>query len=88
MAKFFGTLKGLKNMMAAIGVEGRWVSRPEYQRYVTHDDAIMNWWPSTGTYNLQGPAEPRADLQRRVQKYLERRRGVLFASPPSSKRTR
>lgn len=54
---FPGTIEQLREIVALTGVPGEWEwMRASYWRYRCDDGAILNWWPSTGTFNFQGPA--------------------------------
>ena len=71
---FKGTFEQLEWIISAAGVPGEWETMPAgYFRFVCRTGAILNWWPSTGTVNFQGPCEPSSDLElalRRVAKKL------------------
>jgi hypothetical protein len=56
--KFLGDLAKLKKCVARTGVVGQWREIPNHQaQYRTDDDAILNWWESTGTVAFQGPKQ-------------------------------
>ena len=53
---FPGTIGQLRQIVALAGTARAWEFMPTgYWRYCCEDGAILNWWPSTGTYNFQGP---------------------------------
>ena len=54
--KFWGTLAQLKAIVRETRSPGTWERMLGFWRYRCHDGAILNWWISTGTANLQGPA--------------------------------
>lgn len=62
--RFFGDPAQLRVVVALTGIAGVWepMSRG-YLRYKCADGAILNWWPSTGTVNFQGPDGPERRLQ-------------------------
>lgn len=53
--KFWGTLPELKAIVRETGCPGTWEQMLGFWRYRCHAGAILNWWSSTGTVNLQGP---------------------------------
>jgi hypothetical protein len=61
--KFHGTLPQLQRVVSATGFEGRWETSPHGHQYRCSMGAILNWWPSTGTLNFQGPAWAAAEFE-------------------------
>ncbi|HUE79587.1 MAG TPA: hypothetical protein VMN38_08150 [Sphingomicrobium sp.] len=59
---FRGGLAQFDAVIAATGSAGAWEEMPAgYWRFRRADGAILNWWPSTGTFNFQGqPAAAKA----------------------------
>jgi len=54
--KFLGDLAKLKKCVSKTGITGQWREIPNHQvQYRTDEDAILNWWESTGTVAFQGP---------------------------------
>jgi hypothetical protein len=55
---FSGTIEQLKLAISSMGFVGTWQAMPRgYWRFLCQSGAILNWWPTTGTLNVQGPAE-------------------------------
>jgi hypothetical protein len=53
---FLGDFNKLEKCVLRTGVPGKWREIPHHQvQYRTDDDAILNWWESTGTVAFQGP---------------------------------
>jgi hypothetical protein len=54
--RFLGDVKKLEKCVSRTGITGEWREIPKHQvQYRTDDDAILNWWESTGTVAFQGP---------------------------------
>ena len=53
--RFSGSLEQLQEIVRLSEVVGDWQFMPAgYWRFLCHDGAILNWWPSTGTIDFQG----------------------------------
>lgn len=72
MEKFRGEFSELKSLVFDLGCKGRWESNKDQKQKVfrSEDGAILNWWPSTGTLQVQGPGEARVKLAEAVTKAL------------------
>jgi hypothetical protein len=79
--KHRGTLSELKAVVADCNLEGAWSYREQNRFYVFHaaSGEIVNWWPRTGTVNVQGNAN--IAMVARLDKMLSkcRRQPVLPA---------
>ena len=63
--KFNGQFDRLAAIVMATGSPGRWEWMPaEFWQFRRPDGAILNWWPTTGTFNFQGPAAARDEFER------------------------
>ena len=52
---FLGDLVKLKKCVSRTGINGQWRELENHQvQYRTDDNAILNWWESTGTVAFQG----------------------------------
>ena len=61
--KFRGKIEQLKSILSSIDPHGEWIdSRRRYQFRATND-GILNWWPSSGTVNFQGPDRAAEELE-------------------------
>jgi hypothetical protein len=60
---FSGKFKNLKQQTALTGVAGEWCCRQNHYQYRAMTGAVLNWWPSTGTINFQGPESAATDLK-------------------------
>jgi hypothetical protein len=55
---FLGDIKKLEKCVLRTAIPGKWRKIPNHQvQYRTVDDAILNWWESTGTVAFQGPKQ-------------------------------
>jgi len=63
-SKFKGTIDELKALVEANGIKGSW-SEVGSDKYTlkSNDNGILNWWPSTGTVQLQGPKDARKKFE-------------------------
>jgi hypothetical protein len=74
--KFTGSFEQLREIVAASGVCGAWEKMPNgYVRFVCRTGAILNWWPSTGSFNLQGPGNVASELEQALRWAVEALRG-------------
>lgn len=72
-----GDFKKLEKCVLRTGVPGKWRKIPNHQvQYRTDDDAILNWWKSTGTVAFQGP---RLAIEKLKKPFVQaaRRKGLL-----------
>ncbi len=57
-------------MVARLKQPGEWLGDSKKRVYRTDSGAVLNWWPSTGTLQLQGPAEARSALEAALSEAL------------------
>ena len=77
MDKFRGEFAQLETIVSNLGCIGQWEEVNGKKVFRSEDGAILNWWPNTGTLQAQGPATPKAKLERsRNQGPLQRPIGV------------
>ena len=55
MEKFRGDFAELEIRVSALGYVGEWSEDDGKWAFRSEDGAILNWWPSTGTLQIQGP---------------------------------
>ncbi len=62
--KFKGSIDDLKARLEAASISGKWSgegqSKPSFR---SDDGGILNWWPNTGTVQLQGKEEAKAAIE-------------------------
>lgn len=64
--KFNGTFEELKSKTS--NISGRWVDLNANQKqFKTEDGGVINWWPSTGTLQIQGKLEVKGLLEEKLQ---------------------
>lgn len=62
--KFKGSLDELKAVIEAAGIEGEWKAEAGSKySFRSQDDGVLNWWPGTGTVQLQGQNAGKAALE-------------------------
>lgn len=62
--KFRGTIEELQSLIQKAGIRGDWDDDGQGKHSFRSKEAgVLNWWPSTGTLNLQGPADAKARLE-------------------------
>lgn len=71
MDKFRGEFSDLEALLTSLGYQGQWVDDNGKMVFRSEDKAILNWWPSTGTLQTQGPAAARNMLEQGVTRALE-----------------
>ena len=75
MEKFHGEFCELKAGMSELGYVGQWNEDNGKKIFRSEDGVILNWWPSTGTLNVQGPIESRIKMEKSLS-------GSLLADAP------
>jgi hypothetical protein len=76
---FTGSFDQLCQVVSATGALGHWEPMPnDYFRFVCKSGAIFNWWPSTGTFNFQGPPDAAAQFKSVLAETVDR----LFRATP------
>lgn len=71
MDKFHGGFSDLEALLTDLGYQGQWVDDNDKKVFRSEDRAILNWWPSTGTLQTQGPAVARNMLEVAVTRALQ-----------------
>jgi len=67
LLRFNGSLKELQTLIADAGISGNWKEEGgEKQCFRSDDGAVVNWWPRTGTLQLQG----RSDAKEAIEKLI------------------
>jgi hypothetical protein len=62
--KYYGSYDELQNLLALTGIGGVWRDFDNQKQYVANTGAILNWWRSTKTVNLQGgPPAAKQELE-------------------------
>ena len=54
---YAGDLPFLMELVRLTKEPGQWEEMDNYWRFRCDTGAIYNWWPSTGTFNFQGPCD-------------------------------
>lgn len=70
MEKFRGEFGELENLVSKLGYQGKWEDDNGKKIFRSEDQAILNWWPSTGSLQAQGPATSRTRLEEAVNHAL------------------
>lgn len=70
MEKFRGEFGELETLVSGLGYKGQWEDDSSKKVFRSDDNAILNWWPKTGTLQAQGPASSRTKLEEAVTKAL------------------
>jgi len=67
--KYRGTIDELKDLIRSAGIDGDWDDNGQGKHSFRSKEAgVLNWWSSTGTLNVQGPAEAKASLETALAK--------------------
>lgn len=84
MEKFRGEFNELETLVSGLGYTGKW-EEPEVGKMVfrSEDQAILNWWPSTGSLQAQGPAPVRNKLEAAVNQTLSGAPPAPVSSAPT-----
>ena len=70
MEQFRGDFSELETLVSKLGYKGQWNDDNEKKVFRSADKAILNWWPKTGTLQVQGPTSPRTEMENTVAKAL------------------
>ena len=70
MQKYRGPFEELQKLLATLGHPGEWLGDSTKRVYRAESGAVLNWWPSTGTLQCQGPPQSRAALEAAVSAAL------------------
>ncbi len=63
MDKFQGEFSELESLVSELGYRGQWEDDNGKRVFRSEDKAILNWWPKTGTMQVQGPATAKTQLE-------------------------
>ena len=55
MLKYRGDVNLLKSLVGGIDIHGSWSGIKRQFTYRASTGAVLNWWPTTGTFTVQGP---------------------------------
>ena len=81
MDKFHGTLEELKTLVASLGYRGEWIDDDEKRVFRSADGALLNWWPSTHTWQAQGPSTVKTTLNTAILTALSDSTSVASTVP-------
>jgi predicted nucleotide-binding protein len=87
--KFHGEVEEFKGLLSNAGIQGSWTSGDNGKlEFRTKDGAVMNWWPTRGTVQVQGQQAARDRLQSKVESLLAStsmaQPGIVVPSAPST----
>ena len=68
MEPFRGEFTELETLVSGLGYKGQWEDDNDKKVFRSEDKSVLNWWPSTGTLQVQGPATSRINLEKAVTK--------------------
>ena len=66
MNPFHGEFCELQTVVSELGYKGQWSERNGKKVFRSEDKAILNWWPSSGTLQAQGPEALRKKLEEAI----------------------
>ena len=84
MVKYHGEFSGLKTLVAGLDCQGEWTDDGSKKVFRCDDGAILNWWPSTGTLQYQGPGDAKLKLQEAVSTALSNHTPSRSSETPSA----
>ena len=70
MDKFHGEFSELETLVSELGYRGQWEDDNGKKVFRSEDKSVLNWWPSTGSLQAQGPIAPRKILEGAVTQAL------------------
>ena len=66
MTPFHGEFSELQALVSELGYGGQWSESNGKKVFRSDDKAILNWWPSNGTLQAQGPEAPKKRLDEAI----------------------
>ena len=87
MKKFHGEFNELEMLVSQLGYKGNWEDNNGVKTFRSGDKAVLNWWPSTGSLQIQGPTEPKAKLEGAVARALSDDSSMSVVSEPNASTT-
>lgn len=80
---FSGKIGRFRAIMAMAGIEGVWRRTPAaFWQFKCLNGGVVNWWPSTGTVNFQGPAKSAGRLRRSLRRAVRERTSTVDGPSP------
>src|ERR1700674_4075537 len=65
--RFKGSLEQLHTLLTSAGIDGAWADDGKGKHsFRSKEDGILNWWPSSGTIQLQGQDEAKDVLEQAI----------------------
>src|SRR6266850_812724 len=65
--KYHGSIEDLKALIEIATIKGNWEDDGQGKHtFRSKDGTLLNWWPSTGTFNLQGSQQGKDKIERGV----------------------
>lgn len=64
---FGGEYDELKRIVASLNLPGEWSEAKDCVQFRTKDGAVLNWFPTTGTINFQGPDPAKSRVAAKVR---------------------
>lgn len=84
MKKFRGDFNELEALVSGLGYKGQWEEADNGKKvFRSEDQAILNWWTSTGSLQTQGPSGPKNKLEDAVNQALSGDPPAPVVSTPS-----
>ena len=89
MIKFRGDFEQLSDLVARTGIAGHWRELLNgHVQFRSDDGAALNWWPTTGTLNLQGNRDAACELAQSLAAHVadlgaRPLAGLAFVRPPA-----
>jgi len=85
-SKFKGTIEQLRGVITEADIHGEWDESTGKHTFRSQDGGILNWWPSSGTAQLQGQAKGKEAIEQALNLGSEKgsSRAMVAASTPPS----
>ena len=83
MDKYHGEFSELETLVAGLGYTGQWDDDNGKKVFRSEDKAVLNWWPLTGTLQVQGPATPQTRLDEAMTRALSGDTSVSGVAAPT-----
>lgn len=84
MEKFHGEFDELKDIVTKAGYSGEWGENDGKRVFRSDDGAILNWWSSTGTLQIQGRKPSSAKLENALSEIVRSNSSPNAVSIPNS----
>lgn len=71
MEKYHGEFADLQGLVSKLNYSGQWADENGKKIFRSNNGAVLNWWPSTGTIQFQGPPDVSNKLENAISSLVK-----------------